>query len=399
MGEDAIPFQIRSGTAPERYGLITRTGDVVVPADAEEIHHFFEGRAGIKREGRWGFVDASGREVVAPRYQLVRQFSDGLCAVNLGHWRYIDGEGRELTTARMKYAGDFHEGLAAVANEKLKWGFIDREGALVIPHAFDDAGGFSEGLCAVKTRKGWGFIDRSGAWVIEPRFKRAWGMRDGRAQVVSTGKEGRDAFAMLTGTYEDGGEYRGRWGIVDRSGAYLLAPQFKYSESAIGAVSTVRRNRLGPIDSSVLPPIVEGAAALVAGHYRVKTPRGWAYVAPDGSVVAGGRYAMAGEPCEGHALVQPAAGEPFAILSLADRALRAPRFLDAAMLDDVGHFEGGLAPVATAAGAWGYANHDGEIVIAPRFRSAMPFERGLAQVLEDDGLAYVDCAGARVWPR
>ncbi len=401
MTEDPTPFQISALEGPkESYGLISRAGELVLPPEAEEIHFFFEGLAGIKRGGRWGFVDVAGREAIAPRYQLVRQFRDGLCAVNLGRWRYIDGTGAELAVPPMKYAGDFSEGLAAVANEKLKWGFVDREGALVIQHAFDDAGCFSEGLCAVKTRKGWGYIDRSGGWVIEPRFKRAWGMKRGRAQVVSTGRESSDAFAQLVGGYQDGGEFRGQWGIIDRSGSYLVAPRFKYSESAIGAASSVRRRALGPIDHSVLPPIVEGAAPLLDGHYLVKTKRGWGYVDAEGNEVMGGAYARAGEPAEGHALVEEAPGAGFRVISLKSRVMHAPRFTEGGGLDGVFHFADGLAPVAVSASTplrWGYANHTGEMEIEPRWRHASPFERGLAQVV-DGALAYIDRAGALIWP-
>lgn len=379
------PFQIPSLGTPERYGLIDRAGKLLLPPDAEEIHFFFDGLAGLRRGGRWGFLDEGGREVIAPRYQLVRPFRDGLCAVNLGRWRYIDRSGAELAVPPMKYAGDFSEGMAAVANEKLKWGFIDRAGALVIPHTFDDAGCFSEGLCAVKTRKGWGYVDRGGAWVIEPRFKRAWGMKDGRAQVVSSGKEARDAFAQLTGTHEDGGEYRGQWGIIDRAGAYVVAPRFKYSESAIGAASTVRRHSLGPIDHR---------------YYRVRTKRGWGYVDADGHEVMGGDYVQAGEPAEGHALVSERYGAGFAIASLKERTLRRERFTDASRLDAVFHFADGLAPVGVQADQgirWGYVGHDGAMEIPPGYLAASPFEQGLGQVRDLGGLAYLDRSGTCIW--
>lgn len=182
MTAEATPFHL---IGPDgRHGLMAPSGEVLVPPELTEICFFFEGLAAFCRDHRWGVLDVAGHEVIAPRYQLARQFSGGLCAMNSGTWRYVDRTRKELRIQGMKYAGDFYEGLAAVADDAQRWGFVDPRGQLVIRHGYDDAGGFSEGLCAVKTRKGWGYIDRDGAWVIEP-LKRAWGFRDGLAQVVS----------------------------------------------------------------------------------------------------------------------------------------------------------------------------------------------------------------------
>jgi hypothetical protein len=396
---NAAPFHLIG--ADGRHGLMSADGEVLVPPALTEICFFFEGLAAFCRDQRWGVLDVAGREVIAPRYQLARQFSDGRCAMNLGSWRYVDPAGKELRIPGMKYAGDFSGGLAAVANDALRWGFVDHQGHLVIPHAYDDAGGFSEGLCAVKTRKGWGYVDRAGAWVIEPRFKRAWGFRDGLAQVVSTGKESRDAFAQLVGTYEDGGEFRGKWGVIDRSGAYRVAPRFEYSESAVA--STIRRRTLGPSGLGVLPPIVEGAAPHIDGHYRVKTKRGWGYVNAKGDDVAG-PFDRAGEPAEGHALVLPKYGDDAAILCLAEGVLRVPRFAQDGLLGEpIGHFVDGLAPLALPKDGglrWGYVDPEGGWVIPPTFAFARTFERGLAWVAGLDRVGYyIDRAGARVGPR
>lgn len=402
MPEPVLIESPRSGNAVRKYGLADHTGREVLPPEAEQIRYFFEGLAGVRRGGRYGFVDVHGKMVVAPTFGDVDHFSSGFCAVHDGkRWTFVDAKGTRLDPGPCKYVYPFSEGLAAVANDKLKWGFVDTAGRLVIPHTFDDAGGFSEGVCAVKTRKGWGFIDRAGEWIIEPRFRRAWGMKGGRAQVVSSGKEATDAFAQLVGKHEGTGEYRGLWGVVDRTGRYVVAPRFTYSESALSVASTIRRRTRGPHDSGLVLPVVEGAAPLVDGTYRVKTKRGFRHADADGNELPGGPFVAAGEAKGGHALVVEKWGEPLRILDVARGKLGEKRFV-ASHVEDPPPLGDGVFCVAVGEDAdlrFGYVDVEGEWVIPPRFLRAATFEGGLARVVEEDGVAYVDRKGARVWPR
>ncbi len=76
---------------------------------------------------------ATVTEVVPCKYDDVEDFVEGLAAVKLdGKWGYIDTTGREVIPFKYDYAGDFSEGLAAV-NLDGKRGFIDTTGQVVIP--------------------------------------------------------------------------------------------------------------------------------------------------------------------------------------------------------------------------------------------------------------------------
>ncbi|KGM36054.1 hypothetical protein P409_00860 [Inquilinus limosus MP06] len=70
-----------------------------------------------------------------------------------------------------------------------RWGYLDASGRMVVEPAFDDAEGFSNGLAAVQVKGLWGYIDPKGAWVIEPRFQGATSFNgDGTAIVESDGR-------------------------------------------------------------------------------------------------------------------------------------------------------------------------------------------------------------------
>ncbi|MDR1731766.1 MAG: WG repeat-containing protein [Synergistaceae bacterium] len=121
--------------------------------------------------GFWGFVDEQGVEIVSPRYIYAMDFQDGLAEVCKGEW-----------TIDEKWDNEYRSG--AFWTEEELWGMIDGMGREVVPCVFDEVrrfwipgngedevcrdyfgahfGGWAEGK--------WGIIDRSGKWVVEPMF-------------------------------------------------------------------------------------------------------------------------------------------------------------------------------------------------------------------------------------
>src|SRR4051812_14853451 len=87
-----------------------------------------------------------------------------------GKWGYIDVSGKIVIEPRFAWAEEFSEGLAAFENEDGKHGYIDETGKVVIEPVFDNWTEFSEGLAAVSVNFEWGYIDKTGKWVIQPQF-------------------------------------------------------------------------------------------------------------------------------------------------------------------------------------------------------------------------------------
>ena len=75
--------------------------------------------AKAQKDGKWGFIDRSGKVVIPFKYDWALWFSEGLCAVQ----------------------------------ETNKYGFIDKTGKLVIPFIYDRTNLFNEGLAVVKKGK------------------------------------------------------------------------------------------------------------------------------------------------------------------------------------------------------------------------------------------------------
>ena len=76
------------------------------------VHDFFDGLASVKLNGKWGFIDKTGKEIVPCKYDWVGSFSELLTMVKLnGQWGYIDKTGKEICPIKYDYVYDFNKDL------------------------------------------------------------------------------------------------------------------------------------------------------------------------------------------------------------------------------------------------------------------------------------------------
>lgn len=136
-----------------RYGYITVAGSVAVAAAYAQAGDFSEGLAAVSRNAEvplrgdddpvehafdsgekdsWGYIDAAGREAIAPQFNRAGRFSCGLARVRLnGVWGYIDKAGRLVIPPRYQWARDFRDGLAEVwLSGRIV--IVDRTGTVVV---------------------------------------------------------------------------------------------------------------------------------------------------------------------------------------------------------------------------------------------------------------------------
>ncbi|MFB6247656.1 MAG: WG repeat-containing protein [Salinibacter sp.] len=166
------------------WGYATGNGTLAIAPQFERAYHFVEGRALIRRDGRYGFIDTSGAAVIPPTYAAARPFSgEGLAPVRPDSlWGFVDREGRMVIEPRFRWAdrasGDSPPTVAPDSLPPAQGG----SGPTLVPPTRAPAY-FSEGRARVRRDGRWGFVDRSGTLVIPPRFAHAWDFRDGLARV------------------------------------------------------------------------------------------------------------------------------------------------------------------------------------------------------------------------
>ena len=147
----------------------------------------------VKKNGKWGIIDDSGKNITDYIYEDIARNSLG-CAFagnramvkKNGRWTMINTAGEEMISETFSDAkAPESEGLIAVADESGKWGFINNKGELVIDYQYYDASSFSCDMAAVMVVNNWGYISAQNVRVIEDDYLFAEPFHNGVA-VVNT---------------------------------------------------------------------------------------------------------------------------------------------------------------------------------------------------------------------
>ena len=150
----------------------------------------------------YGVIDKSGSIVVEPQFDRIAPFSEGLAAVDVTFQPVstgvIDKSGQWVIAPKPWFGiGQFSEGVAPACPENQHCGFIDHTGKFVIQPRFANAQPFSEGVALVWSDDGPPpfYIDHSGNTVLKLGWT-AWPFSGGLT-VMSF--EGRSAYVDHSG--------------------------------------------------------------------------------------------------------------------------------------------------------------------------------------------------------
>lgn len=338
----------------DKRGYIDRTGKIVIAPTWSGADNFSEGRAIVSVDSpryKEGYIDASGKLVIAATFDIAGDFENGLPLVGVGEFGlhgsgdhkfgFIDKNGDWVIRPTYRTMYGFSEGLAAAMNDEGKWGFIDKTGKVVIPFKFEVGSFFSDGLACMfsKENSRYGYIDRSGQWVIEPQFFSAYPFVNGLAVVKSIGK--------LSNPYPGGATIGER---DDEERQFLIIDQTR--KTVFTFDKTVRR----------VQGFSEGLAAVEV--YQKKGPPLTGFVDKTGKFILPPKY-------------------PF-----------------------VDNFKDGLAQFLLD-GKWTFMDKTGKVAFSTVYQVSYGFERGLAFMyklgpggfgdLKGEKYGYIDKTGKVVW--
>ncbi|MBO6879430.1 WG repeat-containing protein, partial [Winogradskyella sp.] len=164
-----------------KFGMINTNGDFVFEPEIaaptlhfnSEYFDFHEDLCRIEKEGKYGFINIKGKEVIPTIYDDAGFFSEGLVSVVLnGKCGYVNQEGTFIIEPQFIYGWEFREGLAPIQKRvsiidnktgkkkyRQKWGFINKQGEIIIDPTYTSVSGFYDGLAMVNFDKGMGYIN------------------------------------------------------------------------------------------------------------------------------------------------------------------------------------------------------------------------------------------------
>jgi len=339
------------------------------PYSVDWEHGFQEGLGEVEVNGKWGFINSSGRFIIKPKFnQVLSPFKEGIALVRTGaiidapkaadfgrlagKCQYIDKQGR--TIYECPYGNPFSEGLAAILvgakwgmlsevfGKEGKWGVINKKGKMVIPAQYTfEVESFSEGLAVFRVASAQsGYINTGGEVIIEPQYILAFEFSEGLAAVCK----------------EEG------WGFINKLGEVVISLKYESARS-----------------------FSEGLAAV---SIKDKTSEKWGVIDKRGKLVVPFKYDYIRRFSDGLAAVEK--NHKWGYIDYAGRVVISFKF------DDAEPFSEGYAKV-TVGKLDGYIDKKGDFVIQPKFYLASPFTEGFAKVAVGDKLGYINKQGKYIW--
>lgn len=155
--------------------------------DNHEYTGFKNGRALVKDQNLFGYLNTNIETVIPINYSDAKVFSDELAAVKISDkWGYISADGSLAINPQFIAANTFGEGLAAVRLNANTYGYINKSGVVIIPEQFEEAMPFYEDRAIVRQNNLYGVIDKTGNWIVEPTFEQIDNFENGLAKIYQT---------------------------------------------------------------------------------------------------------------------------------------------------------------------------------------------------------------------
>ncbi|WP_333613167.1 WG repeat-containing protein [Psychrobacter sp.] len=223
-----------------RVGYVNMQGREVIPAIYDMLKEgqswarpVSEGRIVVKQSGHYGVVDTANKTVIpfAAAISDIDNYRSGMTRVRKNQAiSWLDKDGKLTSDPNSKAASQNSKGTSVSSNEtgqKLepprgfttlqpwqqdgKWGFVDDNNVSMITYSFDEVRPFSEGLAGVRIDNEWGFVNLGGELVIPFRF-------DNSAASVSDYYKDQPAFVFTNGKAWIGNLENGNKMCIDKEG-------------------------------------------------------------------------------------------------------------------------------------------------------------------------------------
>lgn len=127
------------------WGYINTNGEFIAEPQFEIAKEFSGDMALVRQDGQYFFINSAGEEVGKNSDYIIKyNFSEGLSKVIYqGKWGFIDKSGKIVIEAVYEKVEDFRNGYAAVLKDG-KWGFINKKGEIVIECKYRKVGEFKK---------------------------------------------------------------------------------------------------------------------------------------------------------------------------------------------------------------------------------------------------------------
>lgn len=290
----------------------TLTKTLILPYTYQYIYPFVEGRAIINLNGKFGFIDTTGKIIVHPEFELVHNYHKRYASVgDYSRMAVIDYNGKfilnqmgdnnnvlpqlnRVTTGSALYdlkgnviipEGKYRhvqllpEGMCIVRSRDFQGnrdlvGVTDLDGNIVLPLVLEQIQEFHNGRAFVKNGKHYGAIDEHANILFYGNYDRVWEYYNGFALVMKNQKTGfinKQGVVVVPIIY-DWAEYgvfteglvpvalKQKIGFIDSTGVIVIPMKFNHAEHFIDGLAQIgdEKGLIGFINHKgieIIPPI------------------------------------------------------------------------------------------------------------------------------------------------
>jgi hypothetical protein len=156
----------------------------------EKIFTATEGLRGIKKNGRYGFIDDQGRLRIANRYEDIKPFTEGLAAIKIRNkWGFINRDEKIIIQPAYEDVTAFERGYSMIKQNGL-YGLLTREGKVVLPARYHAVQILDNGRLLLTTNGLQGLADQHGNVLLHPKYNSVTDLDNGHVIVQQEGKFG-----------------------------------------------------------------------------------------------------------------------------------------------------------------------------------------------------------------
>lgn len=374
----------------------------LIPATYDNIQWFNEGMVAVKRGGKWGYIDSTGKEVIALKYDEAGYFRNGLAIVEIKDKAGVINKQGQIVVP-IKYT-HIHPNcqwfiLASIGEQSY---MLNRQGKVMatFPKGCCNTqggitffwGNFSidDGKLFYLKNDQWEIFNQQGQSLYPHTYEMVASFSEGMARVWNKAK--RSAFIDSLGNQITPFLYE--------SEAYARQNLLWNANFSEGLAKVTLNNKHGFINKKgkvVIPLVYHKVSSFENGRALVKKESSngnifYGYINPQGKVIVPVTYAYLSRIK--HGAIRAQKEDKWGLLNTQGKALTP------FIYDNMSDFDKGLIQVKLK-GKTGFINAQGQTVISPTldYYKVGDFREGLAKVLKDGVWGFIDRNGKEVIAR
>ena len=293
-----------------KYGFIEKSGKWFLEPKFDSISNFTNGFAEVYKNGKSGMINPKGELVIPYSYDFIGSAYNNRFLILLNNkYNFVDINGKLISSDFFDDAADFSNGLAPVKfSEDGKWGYIDKNGILQTDTIYDNAYNFEKKQAKVEIGNNHYIINRKGKIIdtLQIDYQKMNGKLKlfGNSESGTLGRINGNGDIIMEGAYTSFGYVQkdrfwynknGKYGLADTTGTILIKPFYEYLTyfSDNGLALAKKNSKFGYINENGIVIIdfkFDEARGFRNGLAAVKINGKWGFIDKQGQFVIDPKY-------------------------------------------------------------------------------------------------------------